>query len=296
VGENVTLPPRAGCGNPPVRFDRRGVETGHGKATEDRQTKELETARLNLNHRATPRLYTDPMRRPWVRLCFWKEAQFRATSREERVMQAKVRVLGLDVHTATIAVAVAEADGSVRSLGMIINRAELIRTLVKKLGAVEQLRACYEAGPTGYVLYWQLAELGVACEVIAPTLVPTKASDRVKTDRTGCGETCPQLPVGRLDCGVGDGRGSRGVARSGASTGSGQAGSVAGASPAEQVLAALRAPARSLDEGMDAGIYGLGAAALVCAGGTTSCVAGLLDTRSITRASGSNSSFQVPVT
>jgi transposase len=48
---------------------------------------------------------------------------------------------------------------------------------------VEQLRACYEAGPTGYVLYWQLAELGVACEVIAPTLVPMKAGDRVKTDR-----------------------------------------------------------------------------------------------------------------
>ena len=41
----------------------------------------------------------------------------------------------------------------------------------------------YEAGPTGYVLYWQLAELGVRCEVIAPSLVPVKAVDRVKTDR-----------------------------------------------------------------------------------------------------------------
>src|SRR5271155_5209820 len=120
---------------------------------------------------------------PWVRLCFWKEAQFRATSGEEPVMPAKVRFLGLDVHAATIAVAVAEADGSVRSLGTIANRAESIRTLVRKLGPVEQLRACYEAGPTGYVLYWQLAELGVACEVIAPTLVPMKAGDRVKTDR-----------------------------------------------------------------------------------------------------------------
>jgi transposase len=98
-------------------------------------------------------------------------------------MQAKVRFLGLDVHAATIAVAVADPDGSVRSLGTIANRAESIRTLVKKLGPVEQLRACYEAGPTGYVLYWQLAESGVACEVIAPTLVPTKAGDRVKTDR-----------------------------------------------------------------------------------------------------------------
>ena len=42
---------------------------------------------------------------------------------------------------------------------------------------------CYEAGPTGYVLYWQLTQLGVACEVVAPTLVPVKPGDRVKTDR-----------------------------------------------------------------------------------------------------------------
>jgi len=55
--------------------------------------------------------------------------------------------------------------------------------MMGKLGPVNQLRTCYEAGPTGYVLYWQLAALGLACEVVAPTLVPTKAGDRVKTDR-----------------------------------------------------------------------------------------------------------------
>src|SRR5271165_7555516 len=98
-------------------------------------------------------------------------------------MKEKVRFLGLDVHAETIAVAVAEPDGEVRSLGTIANRAESIRKLVKRLGPSEQLKACYEAGPTGYVLYWHLAELGVACEVIAPTLVPMKAGDRVKTDR-----------------------------------------------------------------------------------------------------------------
>jgi transposase len=89
----------------------------------------------------------------------------------------------LDVHAETIAIAIAEPDGEVRSLGTIANRAESIRKMVKKLGPAEQLKACYEAGPTGYVLYWQLAELGVACEVIAPTLMPIKAGDRVKTDR-----------------------------------------------------------------------------------------------------------------
>jgi transposase len=44
----------------------------------------------------------------------------------------------------------------VRSLGTIANRVESIRRLMKKLGPVEQLRACYEAGPTGYAFYWQL--------------------------------------------------------------------------------------------------------------------------------------------
>jgi transposase len=95
----------------------------------------------------------------------------------------KVRFLGLDVHAETIAVAVAEADGEVRSLGTIPNREESVRKLVKKLGPAEDLQACYEAGPTGYVLYWQLTGLGVKCEVVAPTLVPVKPGDRVKTDR-----------------------------------------------------------------------------------------------------------------
>jgi len=98
-------------------------------------------------------------------------------------MKEKVRFLGLDVQAETIAVAVAEPDGEVRSLGVIANVAESIRKLIKKLGPAEQLRACYEAGPTGYVLYWQLTELGVECAVVAPTLVPVKAGDRVKTDR-----------------------------------------------------------------------------------------------------------------
>jgi transposase len=96
---------------------------------------------------------------------------------------SKVRFIGLDVHAETIAVAVAEATEEVRALGVIPNRPESIRKLVKKLGPAAQLRVCYEAGPTGYVVYWQLTSLGVPCEVVAPTLVPVKVGDRVKTDR-----------------------------------------------------------------------------------------------------------------
>lgn len=96
---------------------------------------------------------------------------------------SKVRFVGLDVHAETIGVAIAEAGGEVRGHGTIPNRSESVRKLIRKIGEGAKLKCCYEAGPTGYVLYWQLAELGVDCEVIAPSLIPTKAGDRVKTDR-----------------------------------------------------------------------------------------------------------------
>ena len=98
-------------------------------------------------------------------------------------MRENLRFLGLDVHAETIAVAVSESNGEVRSLGTIANREDSIRKFIKKLGPPEQLRACYEAGPTGFVLYWQLTQLGVDCIIVAPSLVPKKPGDRVKTDR-----------------------------------------------------------------------------------------------------------------
>lgn len=95
----------------------------------------------------------------------------------------RVRFVGMDVHAETIAVAVAERDGEVRSLGTIPSSRDAVRRLIKRLGRPERLRVCYEAGPCGYVLYWWLSELGVKCDVVAPTLVPVKPGDRVKTDR-----------------------------------------------------------------------------------------------------------------
>lgn len=92
------------------------------------------------------------------------------------------RYLGLDVHAETITAAIAEGRGQIRSLGKFPNRPEAVRKLVEKLGGGKNLKVCYEAGPTGYALYWQLAKLGVDCEVIAPSLIPKKAGDKVKTD------------------------------------------------------------------------------------------------------------------
>jgi transposase len=91
--------------------------------------------------------------------------------------------VGLDVHAESIAVAVAEAGGEVRSLGSVPNQESAVRRLIRRLGERKTLRVCYEAGPTGYVVYWWLTQLGVHCDVVAPTLVPVRAGDRVKTDR-----------------------------------------------------------------------------------------------------------------
>jgi transposase len=100
-------------------------------------------------------------------------------------MKKNTLFVGLDVHADTISVALAESgrDGQVYSMGIIANRPDSIRKLIRKLENKGQLRVCYEAGPCGYVLYWQMVELQVACEVIAPTLIPQKSGDKVKTDR-----------------------------------------------------------------------------------------------------------------
>jgi transposase len=114
-------------------------------------------------------------------------------------MKKNIKYVGLDVHAETIAVAVAEARGEVRSLGVIPNKTESVRRLVKKLRADgSALHVCYEAGPCGYVLYWQLAKLEVRCDVVAPTLIPVKAGDRVKTDRRDAEKLARLLRSGEL--------------------------------------------------------------------------------------------------
>jgi transposase len=97
----------------------------------------------------------------------------------------KYKFVGLDVHKETIAVSVAEADGGeVRYQGEIPNTTDAVVRLVRRLRKEGvRLSFCYEAGPCGYGLHRQLLDLGQDCQVVAPSLIPRKPGDRVKTDR-----------------------------------------------------------------------------------------------------------------
>ena len=95
--------------------------------------------------------------------------------------------IGLDVHKATIAVSIAEAgrqDPEFR--GEIPNEPKAIDKLVRQLSQRfdgQPLLFSYEAGPCGYGLYHQVQASGHDCEVVAPSLIPRRAGDRIKTDR-----------------------------------------------------------------------------------------------------------------
>ncbi len=93
--------------------------------------------------------------------------------------------VGLDVHKETIAVGVARAGrGAPEYFGEIKNSAAAVRKLLRRLSPDgEVLQICYEAGPCGYGLYRQIKSLGHDCEVVAPSLIPRKAGERLKTDR-----------------------------------------------------------------------------------------------------------------
>jgi transposase len=96
----------------------------------------------------------------------------------------KVRFVGLDVHKESIAIAVADGDGSTpEDVATIPNEMTALLKRLRRVGGGAKLRCCYEAGPTGFVLQRALSAAGIECIVVAPSLVPRTAGDRVKTDR-----------------------------------------------------------------------------------------------------------------
>jgi transposase len=103
-----------------------------------------------------------------------------------RVVGDRITYVGLDVHKEGIVVAIAEGGlrGEVREYGRIANTATALDRLVRKLGGESiRLRFCYEAGPCGYGIHRHLSAHGQECVVVAPSLIPKRPGDRVKTDR-----------------------------------------------------------------------------------------------------------------
>jgi len=106
--------------------------------------------------------------------------------------------VALDVHKHSIVAATLPAAGGSPVLQRIENSERAIRRLVERLGGPEGLAVAYEAGPCGYDLLRLLGRVGVACDVIAPSLVPVRAGDRVKTDRRDASKLVRLYRAGEL--------------------------------------------------------------------------------------------------
>ena len=115
-------------------------------------------------------------------------------------MTASVIYAGMDVHKDSIVIAVAEEGRSkAQKLEEIPNDWAKLYKLLKKLQKNgTELHVCYEAGPTGFGLCRRLREAEIDCVVVAPSLVPTKAGDRVKTDRRDAAKLAHFLRSGDL--------------------------------------------------------------------------------------------------
>ena len=94
--------------------------------------------------------------------------------------------LGMDVHKDSISVGILNPGNERPDVEKIFNDAESVRRLIARFEEPGLVRACYEAGPTGYDLARLLKSLGVACEVIAPSMIKKAPGDKVKTDTRDC--------------------------------------------------------------------------------------------------------------
>ena len=112
--------------------------------------------------------------------------------------ECEVVWVGMDVHKETVTVAAAEGQTEPRVVGTVANYGQQLPKMLRRLAERGQVRGAYEAGACGYDIYRMCERIGVSCVVIAPTLIPRKAGERVKTDRRDALKLCRCLRSGDL--------------------------------------------------------------------------------------------------
>lgn len=113
----------------------------------------------------------------------------------------KESFVGINVAKLTNAVAIADAgrEGEIRFFGEVEASVESMRRVIQRISAkFDRVHFCYEAGPTGYGLYRLIRSLGHECTVVAPSLIPRKPGDRVKTNRRDAVSLARLLRAGEL--------------------------------------------------------------------------------------------------
>jgi len=108
--------------------------------------------------------------------------------------------VGVDAHKKDLFIAMLVGDQTTPVTWQLANEPKAVHRLIRRLEreATGPVRVCYEAGPCGYGLHRQLTALGVECVVVAPTLVPVRPGDRVKTDQRDAAKLARLLRSGDL--------------------------------------------------------------------------------------------------
>jgi transposase len=115
-------------------------------------------------------------------------------------MKDTALIVGMDVHKESISIAVLEGErgSGARPTVTVPNEPVKLRRFFGRLKKEGVVRACYEAGSCGYEVQRLLASIGISCDVVAPSLIPVRAGDRVKTDRRDAEKLARLFRAGEL--------------------------------------------------------------------------------------------------